>query len=110
MIDYRRLVVASGTLPQVVISEATVLSTGINVTYQTNLLIPKVKGTDQVVLIAKTQIGELLVSKQLRGSEAIGTISIAYPGILVSDVKCCYLFVRNADGSKSSKSVYVTLS
>jgi len=60
-----------------------------------------------VVAIAKTQIGELLVAKQARGTEAVGTILIAYPNIQTDDVKCCYLFVRNADGSKASKSGYV---
>jgi len=61
------------------------------------------------VAIAKTQIGELLVTKQARGTEAVGTITIAYPNIQAADVKCCYLFVRSADGSKASKSVYLPL-
>ena len=34
---------------------------------------------------------------------------IDYPGIKAVDVKCCYLFVLSADGSRASKSVYVPL-
>jgi len=109
VIDYSKLVVADGSLPQVVVTGGTTDATGITISYQTNLLIPKVSDTDEVVAIAKTQIGELLVAKQARGNEAVGTITIAYPNIQAANVKCCYLFVRNADGSKASKSVYLPL-
>jgi hypothetical protein len=108
-IDYSKLLVASGSLPKVVVTEGVIDATGIKVSYQTNLKIPKVNATDEMVLIAKTQIGELLVEKQPRGTDATGTILIDYPGIQVADVLCCYLFVKSADGSKASKSVYVPL-
>ena len=109
VIDYSKLVVSLGSLPQVAVISATFEATGIDVSFKTNLLIPKVNESDEVVLIAKTFLGELLVTKKVRGTDALGVISIAHPGILATDVKCCYLFVRSANGSKASRSVYVPL-
>lgn len=109
VIDYSKLVLSGGSLPQV-LADATVVAEGISITYQTNTRIPKINATDEVVVVAKTLIGELLVEKQVRGEAKTGTIVVDYPGIRAADVKCCYLFVRSADGSKASKSVYVPLS
>jgi hypothetical protein len=108
-IDYSKLVVSLGSLPQVAVVSATVEATGIEVSYKSNLLIPRVNESDEVVLIAKTLIGELLVSRQVRGIDALGVISIAYPGIQAADVKCCYIFVLSANGSKASRSVYLPI-
>ncbi len=109
VIDYSKLVVADGSLPQVVVTEAKIVPAGISISYQTNVKIPKVYADDQLVIVAKTQIGELLFEKQMRGDAKIGTIVVDYPGIIAADVKCCYVFVLNADGSKASHSVYVPL-
>ena len=109
VIDYSKLKIADGSLPPVVVAGGSVDAAGITISYQTNLLIPKVSESDEMVAVAKTSIGELLVSKQVRGADPVGAIVIAYPGINVADLKCCYLFVRSADGSKASKSVYVSL-
>jgi len=110
IVDYSKMVVANGTLPSVVVTGGEVTPTGITIGYQTNLLIPKVSATDEVVAVVKTTVGELLVTKQARGGDTAGNIIVAYPGISVADVKCCYLFVRTVDGMKSTKSVYVPLS
>ena len=110
VIDYSKLLIADGSLPPVVVTGGVVNAAGITVSYRTNLKIPKVSETDEVVVVAKTEIGEVLVEKQVRGANPLGTIVIDYPGFDASDVKCCYLFVRSADGSKASKSVNVTLS
>lgn len=109
-IDYSKLIIASGTLPQPLACNASIQPTGIEIGYQTNVLLPKVSATDEVVAVARTKIGELLVTKQVRGADAVGTVLIDYPGISAADVQCCFLFVRNADGSKASKSVYVAVS
>jgi hypothetical protein len=109
VIDYTKLVIANGTLPAVIVTGATVKPEGIEIRYQSNQKIPKVSATDELVAVAKTQLGELLLEKQVRGTESTGTILIEYPGIQVADVKGCYVFVHNADGSKASKSVYVPL-
>ncbi len=109
VIDYTKLSVSDGSLPALVVPEASIVAGGISISYKTSLLIPKVNETDEVVAIAKTTAGEVLIETKVRGAEAVGTIVIPYPGINVSDVKCCYLYVRSKDGSKASKSVYVAL-
>jgi hypothetical protein len=109
VIDYSKLLVANGSLPQVVVQGAAIVAGGISISYQTNVKVLKVNASDEVVVVAKTQIGELLLEKQVRGEDKTGTILVDYPGIKAADVKCCYLFVRNADGSKSSKSTYIEL-
>jgi hypothetical protein len=109
VIDYSKLIVANGSLPVMVITEASIVAEGISIGYKTNVIIPKINETDEVVAIAKTTAGEILINKKVRGAEAIGTITIEYQGIQVADVRCCYLFVRSADGSKASKSVFVPL-
>lgn len=109
VIVYSKLQVSKGSLPNVVVSNVAVVAAGISISYQTNVRIPKVNATDEVVAIAKTNIGEILMNTMTRGAETTGTIVIDYPGIVATDVKCCYLFVRNADGSKASKSVYIPI-
>jgi hypothetical protein len=104
---YSKLVLSNGTLPQVVVTEGTITATGISISYQTNVKIPKVSADDEVVVVAKTQIGELLFEKKVRGDARISTIEIDYAGIKAADLQCCYLFVRSADGTRASKSVYV---
>jgi hypothetical protein len=101
--------VANGSLPQVVVQGAAIVAGGISISYQTNVKVLKVNASDEVVVVAKTHIGELLLEKQQRGDLKTGTILVDYPGIKAAEVKCCYLFVRNADGSKTSKSTYIEL-
>ncbi len=108
-IDYTKLVVANGSLPIVIVTEAVIVASGITISYQTNMKIPRVNADDQVLVVAKTQVGELILERQVRGEAKIGTIAVDYPGITASDIKCCYVFVLNADGSKASKSVYVPI-
>ena len=107
--DYSKLTVSNGTLPQVVVTGGSVVPAGISITYQTNVKIPKVKADDVVMVVAKTQIGELLYEKATRTDALSATILIDYPGIQAADVKCCYLFVLSADGKRASKSVFVPL-
>ena len=107
-IDYSKLKIASGSLRKVLVTGAIINVSGIEVSYQTNVLIPNVSATDEVVAIAKTKIGKVLVAKQSRGSEAIGSILIPYQNIKEADVVCCYLFILSADRKKSTNSVYVS--
>lgn len=109
VIDYSKLQVAKGSLPNVVVASATTTATGINVSYRTNLQIPMVAATDEVVAFAKTKIGEMLIARQPRGIIAMNTILISSPGIAPDDVECCYVFVLSNDGKKASKSVYTVI-
>ena len=106
-INYSKLVIADGSLPPLVVTEGITVAEGIQISFQTKTLIPKVSATDEMVAVAKTTVGELLVAKQVRGADPVGTILIEYPGIQPAEIRCCYLYVRSADGSKASKSVYI---
>ena len=109
VIDYTKLKVANGSLPVMIVTEASIVAEGISIGFKTNIIIPKINETDEVIAIAKTTAGEILINKKVRGAESVGTILIECPGILADDVKCCYLFVRSMDGSKASLSFYVPL-
>jgi len=107
VIDYSKLIVSKGTLTDVVVTGGSAGATGISVGYKTFSHIPKVSASDQVVAFARMKTGELVVARQVRGSEQLATILISYPGVVASDVVCCYLFVLNADGNNASLSSYV---
>ena len=109
VIDYSKLLVSRGTLLPVVVPTAEASASGITVTYKTDALTPGVSSSDEVVALAKTKTGELIVARQVRGGEKTATILIPYPGIAANQVECCYLFVLNEDGSKSSDSTYVAV-
>ncbi len=109
VIDYSKLTVSDGSLPAVTVTETAIVAEGINISYKTPLRVPKVNETDEVVAIAKTYTGEILIDTKVRGTESIGTILISYPGVQESDVQCCYVFVRSEDAGKASKSVFIRL-
>jgi hypothetical protein len=108
-IDYTRMVVANGSLPDVFIAGGTITAEGISVSYKTNVELPNENETDVVWAVLRKLSGELVIVKQPRGAEAVGTILIPVAGIQVADVKFCYVFMLNADGRKASKSTYVPL-
>ena len=110
VIDYTKLMVSEGSLPKVIVATAVIVASGITLSYKTAVLAPKVSATDEVVAFALLKTGELLIARQVRGSAALGTILIPYTGISTDDVKCCYLFVLNEDGSNASNSTYVVIS
>ena len=109
VIDYSKLLVSKGTLLPVAVQSAEASASGITLTYKTDALTPGVSSSDEVVALAKTKTGELIVARQVRGSEKSATIVIPYPGIAANLVECCFLFVLNEDGSKSSNSTYVAV-
>ena len=109
VIDYSKLLVSKGKLLPVAITTAETGAGGITLTYKTDVLTPGVSAKDEVVALAKTKSGELIVARQVRGSEKTGTILIPYNGITASMVECCYLFVRNEKGTNASNSTYVVV-
>ena len=109
VIDYTKLVVSNGSLPKVMVPTAVVGATGISLSYKTSILSPKVSASDQVVALALLNTGELVIARQVRGNEALGTILLSYPDINAADVECCYLFVVKEDGSNASDSTYVVV-
>jgi len=109
VISYPLLLVSKGTLPRIKVSGTVVESDGIRVNYASNLSLPHVSASDQIVAFAITTVGELLISVQVRGIEDTGSLVIPLPNVAVDEVLCCYVFARSADGKKASNSVYVEL-
>lgn len=56
VIDYCKLLVANGSLPQVVVQGAAIIAGGISISYQTSVKVMKVNASDEVVVVAKTKI------------------------------------------------------
>ena len=110
VIDYSKMKVSSGTLPQVTVSTAVAGSTGITLSYKTDTRVPEVKANDEVFAFAKLKTGELITARQVRGNEPLATILLPYTDIAASAVECCYLFVYNEDESNASESTYVVVS
>jgi hypothetical protein len=110
VIDYSKLKVSGGTLPKVIVPTAVAGTTGITLGYKTDTLVPDVKATDEVFAFAKLKTGELIVARQVRGSEALSTIHLRYADITAAAVECCYLFVYNEDESNASVGTFVVVS
>jgi len=103
VIDYTKLVVSEGSLPEVIVPSAVCSATGITVSYKTNIRNPKVKATDEIVAFALLKTGELIIERQVRNAEALSTILLAYPNIEATNVECCFVFAISEDGSKATK-------
>jgi hypothetical protein len=103
VIDYTKLVISEGTLPEVNIPTASCGAAGITVSYKTNTRHPKVKATDEIVAFALLTTGELIIERQVRGAEELGTILLDYPDIEATNVECCFVFAISEDGSKATK-------
>jgi hypothetical protein len=108
-IDYTQMVVANGSLPDVFVTGGTITAEGISVSYKTNVELPNENETDVVWAVFRKLNGELIIAKQTRGAQEVGTLLIPAAGIQVADVKFCYVFMLNADGSKASKSTYIPI-
>ncbi len=107
MIDYRRMVIAQGSLPSVVITTAVADAAGITVSYNAKLTLPNAATTDIVMLIAKLKDGEVMVASKPRGSEEKSSILLVAPNINKDDLDYLYLFVTKADRKNGSNSVFV---
>ncbi|MDD4970095.1 MAG: DUF6266 family protein [Paludibacter sp.] len=107
VISYPQLLVAKGSLPEVKILEAVIDVEGIILRYDADLFPDDKVATDEMIACALLKSGELLIARQFRGYEAIGTILLKYPALQPGDVACCYVFTRSGDGKKTSNSVFV---
>jgi hypothetical protein len=107
VISYPRLQLSKGSLPEVKVLEAVMDVEGITVRYDADLSADDVFATDEMIACALLKTGEMLMARQFRGYEAIGTILLKYPALQASDVACCYVFIRSGDGKKASDTRYV---
>ncbi|MDD4968092.1 MAG: DUF6266 family protein [Paludibacter sp.] len=110
VIDYSKMLVSSGNLPLVEVPTAVAGAAGITLSYKSDHIIPDVSATDEVTALAKLKTGGLLMARQVRGAQEMGSILLTYAGISADDVECCFLFVMNEDGSNASDSTYVVVS
>jgi len=107
VISYPLLLVSKGTLPRVKVSGVVVESEGIRINYTSDLSLPFVSASDQLIAFAKLAGRELRVAVQERGIDETGSILIPLHGADVDEMVCCYVYAASADGKKSSNSVYV---
>ena len=109
VIDYSKLVVSDGSLSKVIVTETTLDETGITVKYLPSLKNELNKATDEIVALALLASGELWVERQPRGSELSNSLLIPVLSVNTADILGIYVFAKRADGSKSSKTVYIHL-
>ena len=110
VVDYSKLIVSDGSLPDLVITNSTIGATGITISFENDVSIANVKASDQVIAFVKLKSGSLKLARQVRGALVSGSVLIQCPNINVDDVVCCYIFIMNDLSTKASKSVYVPLS
>jgi len=110
VIDFSKLIIADGTLPKLSVKSATLDATGVTLTYLPMINNQSNSPTDVVVAMVLLKTDELWIERQARGSETLDTVFIPVTDVTAEDVQAIYLFVKNADGSKTSNSVYVALS
>ena len=99
--------VSKGTLPRVRVSGVVMESEGFRINYTSDLLLPFVSASDQLIAFAKLAGRELRVAVQERGTEEAGSILIPLHGADIDEMLCCYVYAVSADGKKSSNSVWV---
>ena len=109
VIIYSRLLVSKGAIPRVSVLESGVGQDGFTIRYATNIGLPKISATDELIAFGRCENNHYLICRQARGSEDTGTMVLNYPKIKVEDVKYLFLFARSEDGKMSSNSVLVTL-
>ena len=108
-IDFSNLIVSDGSLSKLVVSNASLDTTGITLSY-----LPMLKNrintpADEIVALALLKSGELWIERQPRGEGEVGSILIPVTNIAATDIEAVYVFAKRADGSKVSKSTYVRI-
>jgi hypothetical protein len=107
VISYPLLQLSKGSLPVVKVLEAVVDVEGITVRYDADLSSDDVFATDEMIACALLKTGVLLITRQIRGYHALGTILLKHPTHETGEVACCYVFTRSGDGKKASDTRYV---
>lgn len=109
VLDYTKVQVSEGSLQLPSVQEATLSATGIELKY-----LPKIKmlnnlPTDEIIAVLLLKSNEVWMERQPRGDASEASMTIEIADIALSDIQAVYVFALRADGSKSSKSVYVTV-
>ena len=109
VLDYTKVQVSSGSLQLTSVKEASLTTAGIVLKY-----LPKNKmlnnfASDEIVALLLLKSGEVWLERQPRGEGLEATLTIEVTDITLADIQAVYVFALRADGSKSSKSVYVPI-
>jgi len=104
---YPLLLLSRGTLPEVTVIDAVTNTDGITIQYDAELLPEVTFAIDEIIACAKLKDGSLLIARQMRGYDTIGTIFLKFHVPDAAEVECCYVFARSWDGKKVSNSTYV---
>jgi len=107
VINKSLLLLSKGSLPEVKVIDAVVNEGGITVRYNSDLSPDIIFPIDEIIACAMLNTGELLIARQIRGYESIGTIHLKYPALVAEEVESCYVFARSWDGKMVSNSKYV---
>jgi len=109
VINYSKLVVARGSLPQLDLLQASVSTTGIRLQFESSIALSKASADDVVITLVK-RAGRVIKSVQTaRGEAELLQVDVALPGITKEEVEFIYVFVISKDGSKASNSMLVEL-
>ena len=109
IIDFTKLKVAVGTLSDPLVKSATLNAEGIEISYLPKLKDPRNLSTDEVVVLVLLKTGELWIERQPRGDVSPATLIIPVVDVTSDDIQGIYLFIKRADGTKVSKSVYLSV-
>jgi hypothetical protein len=107
--DYTKLQLSDGNLQLPTIKEATLTSEGIVLKYLSKIRMLSNYPTDEMVAVLLLKSGEVWLERQARGEDAEGTLTIEATGITAEEIQGIYLFAKRADGSKTSKTVYISI-
>jgi len=108
-VDYSLLQIAKGSLPEVVVEQATITAAGISLQCESNVGFPKASADDVVNVLVKKAGRPLKAVQTTRGEAEQLQIDVALPGINKEEVEFIYAFVNSADGKKASNSVFVQI-
>jgi len=89
------------------VTEAVIGTEGIKIQFDVSALLHDMTAADELIASARLKSGVLLITRQVMGFKATGTIILKYPDLQAGEVESCYLFVRSGDGKKTSNSVFV---
>jgi len=109
VLDYTKVQVSDGSLQLPTVKEATLTVAGIVLKYLPKIKMLNNNADDEIVALALLKSGEVWLERQPRGESPEATLTLEVTDITLADIQAVYVFAKRADGSKTSKSVYVPI-
>ena len=107
VLRYPLMVIAKGSLPEVVVTDVAMDSQGITIGYDVSAMFTDITATDEIIACMMLKSGSLQIVRQILGFGTTGTVFLKFKDKEDEEVACCYVFVRSGDGTKTSNSVFV---